>query len=607
MADNKYLILGNESYDTQDYKQAFFWYNKAALEGDIEAQNKLGHMYASGKGTAPDLDNAVVWYERAAKAGNAEAQFQLANIYYFNFELKKTAIEWYNKASNQGIAEASFQLAQIFYNKLNNQKAAIFFEKSAEQGMSYSAYKIAKMNYTGDGIKKDLQKAIRYFKKAAELGDSAASKKLGDIYLKENDELRNYREAVYWYEKSMENSQDAEVSLKLASLYHNETYGLKDYKKAAYWYYMTAEYTYRDSPLLLVIAKLFDDEKSEIKDIEKAAFCYEKAAGAGCTEAQLRIGEIYFNNENYRSAITWFEKAARKGNDEKQNLLGHIYLDEKYSERDLDKSYYWFRLSAKNGNPDSQFYTGLFCYCGVSIRNNDNKAKDWWEKSVEQNYAPAKYCLALAFDMMIYEDMQNEILQQLKACIDIYSYQLFLDMLNKKKSVFQEKIQRAENLKNNLFTIKSVKDMAPFSIEKKWRHSMQLILTDNGVFIDNICAYGGHNWVEEIGKIVRAKCVHKYNHDWLVYINDEIEKKVNNDSNKKFEYDNKIVIDEVIAQRSISLEKGDCKFIKQDSTVILAQEKGMRNQSLPWANKDVKILVYERENKRLIDWEWVDC
>ncbi len=607
MADNKYLILGNESYDLQNYKEAFFWYNKAASEGDIEAQNKLGHMYASGKGTDPDLDNAIVWYEKAAKAGNADAQFQLANIYFLNFELTETAIKWYSQASNQGIAEASFQLARIFYNESNNQKAAVFFEKAAEQGNTYSAYKIGKMNYTGDGIKKDLQKAIRYFKKAAELGDSNASKRLGDIYLKEITELRNYKEAVYWYEKSMENTRDAEISLKLASLYYNESYGLKDYKKAAYWYYMTAEYSYRDSPLLLVIAKLFDDEKSGIKDIEKAAFCYEKAAGAGCTEAQLRIGEIYFNNGNYLSAINWFEKAARKGNDEKQNLLGHIYLDGKNTEQDLDKSYYWFRLSAKEGNPDSQFYTGLFCYCGVSIGINDIKAKDWWEKAAEQKNVPAQYCLKIAFDMIIDEEMQDEILQQLKSCIDIYSYQLFSDILNKKKSVFQEKIQRAKNLQNNLFTIKSVKGMPPFSIEKKWRHNMQLIVTDNGVFIDNICLYGGHNWVDEIGKTVRAKYVHKYKHDWLIYINEENEKKENTDINKKNEYDNKVVIEEFIAQRSISPEKGDCKFIKQDSTFILAQEKGKRNQNLPWANKDVKILVYKKDNERLIDWEWLDC
>ena len=180
-------------------------------------------------------------------------------------------------------------------------------------------------------------------------------------------------------------------------------------------------------------------------------------------------------------------------------------------------------------------------------------------------------------------------------------------MLNKKRSNFQEKIQRAENLQNNLFTIKSVKGMAPFSIEKKWRHSMQLILTDNGVFIDNICSNGGHNWIEEIGKTVKAKCIHKYKHDWLIYINDENEKKENTDINKKNEYDNKVVIEEFIAQRSISPEKGDCKFIKQDSTFSLAQEKGKRNQNLPWANKDVKILVYEKEGERLIDWEWLDC
>ncbi|MCR5187627.1 MAG: sel1 repeat family protein, partial [Treponema sp.] len=338
----------------------------------------------------------------------------------------------------------------------------------------------------------------------------------------------------------------------------------------------------RDSSLLLLIAKLFDDEKSGIKDNKKAAFCYEKAAEGGCTEAQVKIGEIYLNKKDYYAAIYWFEKAARKGNDEKQNLLGHIYLNGEYIERNLKNAYSWFRLSAKGGNPDSQFYTGLFCYCGKGLKNPDiKKAKNWWEKAAEQKNVPAQYCLKIAFDMKVAEEIQVEFLEKLKACLDVFSYHLFLEMFNINKSIFQEKIQRAENLQNNLFTIRNVKGIAPFSIGKKWRHSMQLILTDNGVFIDNICSNGGHNWVEEIGKTVRAKCVHKYKHDWLIYINEENKKKENNDSNKKIEYNNKVVMEEVIAQRCISPEKGDCKFIKQDSTFILAQEKGMRNQSLP--------------------------
>ena len=84
--------------------------------------------------------------------------------------------------------------------------------------------------------------------------------------------------------------------------------------------------------------------------------------------------------------------------------------------------------------------------------------------------------------------------------------------------MFQQNCIRIENLQNDLFKIKSVKGISPFSIEKKWRFNMQLILTDHGVYYDNICSEGGHNWAEEIGKTVKAYCIKKFGHDFLKYI-----------------------------------------------------------------------------------------
>jgi TPR repeat protein len=39
----------------KDYKQAVYWYQKAADQGYAEAQSILGVMYANGKGVLKDL------------------------------------------------------------------------------------------------------------------------------------------------------------------------------------------------------------------------------------------------------------------------------------------------------------------------------------------------------------------------------------------------------------------------------------------------------------------------------------------------------------------------------------------------------------------------
>ena len=82
MKENKYLKLGNESYNLQNYKEALFWYTKAATEGNIEAQNRLGFMYC-GFGITPDLDKAIYWYDKASEQGDGKASFELAEIYCY--------------------------------------------------------------------------------------------------------------------------------------------------------------------------------------------------------------------------------------------------------------------------------------------------------------------------------------------------------------------------------------------------------------------------------------------------------------------------------------------------------------------------------------------
>jgi TPR repeat protein len=56
------------------YKQAVYWYQKAADQGYAEAQSILGVMYANGKGVLKDDKQAVYWYQKAADQGLAEAQ-----------------------------------------------------------------------------------------------------------------------------------------------------------------------------------------------------------------------------------------------------------------------------------------------------------------------------------------------------------------------------------------------------------------------------------------------------------------------------------------------------------------------------------------------------
>ncbi len=53
---------------------AITWWRKAAEQGSVRAQARLGYFYANGIGVAQDEAEAVRWYRKAAEQGYAEAK-----------------------------------------------------------------------------------------------------------------------------------------------------------------------------------------------------------------------------------------------------------------------------------------------------------------------------------------------------------------------------------------------------------------------------------------------------------------------------------------------------------------------------------------------------
>ena len=69
---------------TRDYKQAFAWHHKAALQGKSGAQYVVGAMYYTGNAVPQDQKHAVTWFRKAAEQGHAEAQHALGLMYRYH-------------------------------------------------------------------------------------------------------------------------------------------------------------------------------------------------------------------------------------------------------------------------------------------------------------------------------------------------------------------------------------------------------------------------------------------------------------------------------------------------------------------------------------------
>lgn len=101
----------------RDPSQARFWYARAAEQGHVGAQDRLGNMYFHGQGVEQDYIQAAFWFRKAAEQGDADAQYSLGRMYLLGiYGLRRDIAKanfWLKKASEQGLPSASIQLARI--------------------------------------------------------------------------------------------------------------------------------------------------------------------------------------------------------------------------------------------------------------------------------------------------------------------------------------------------------------------------------------------------------------------------------------------------------------------------------------------------------------
>lgn len=141
--------LGSYYIENKEFKKAFIWLEKSALQGNRCAQFSLGNCYRKGKGVEQNYKKAFEWYEKSALQGEPLSQNHLGCFYLSGIGVKK-----------------------------NHKKAFELFEKSALQGEPNSQNNLALCYLNGIGVKKNREKAVEWFQKAADQGHSEAKKSL---------------------------------------------------------------------------------------------------------------------------------------------------------------------------------------------------------------------------------------------------------------------------------------------------------------------------------------------------------------------------------------------------------------------------------------------
>ena len=149
--------------------------NKAAIQGDPDAQWELGYFHEygatdrSGNVLAPaSLPTALKWYQAAAERGNSHAQAALSIVFSSGGEIAQNfplAIHWAKKAIAQGNWSAAFNLGTIYRDLARPKMAFRWYQRAGAMGDTDAFMQIGLCHLFGIGTKQDFGSALSSFER----------------------------------------------------------------------------------------------------------------------------------------------------------------------------------------------------------------------------------------------------------------------------------------------------------------------------------------------------------------------------------------------------------------------------------------------------------
>jgi TPR repeat protein len=291
----------------------------SAARGDARSQARLARMYLDGAGVGQDYDLALDWNRKSAAQGNGEALACLGHMY--------------------------------------------------EKGL---------------GVDQDMQRAWEYFKKSAARGSTQGLVRLGDLYLNGSGVEQSFRKALARYQRAAEQVDDPESAglalYKLGTMYYQGQGVEKDLRKGFALYERSAKLG--NAKAQLCLGAIYRDGMGVGRDHKKAQEWFKKSARNDKSQAaDSAMGDIYRDGllveKNIPEAIQWYEKASEKGDQYARSELAKLTL-----EASIQQDFKTNLALAGTGDPKAMAEVAEMYLAGMGIEKNEEKACDWFEKSI---------------------------------------------------------------------------------------------------------------------------------------------------------------------------------------------------------------------------------
>ena len=247
----KQVELARKFYDKALYKEAYTWYEHAAMQNNGDGHNGLGCCYLHGNYVDKDPQKAFELFSKASELGSINGTYNLAVAYYNAWGTPydhEKAERLFEITAEYGIPESQYMVAKSYmHNRLgtiswrivkrrNTEIAYEWFMKAANQGHSPSQYEIGLFYQSGtDPCVRNIAKAYEWFKKAADNGNRNALFALGNLYYNGLDEQTpDYKTAFIYYKQAAEMGHVESMYKVAIALYYGKEIE-KDQEQGISW------------------------------------------------------------------------------------------------------------------------------------------------------------------------------------------------------------------------------------------------------------------------------------------------------------------------------------------------------------------------------------
>ncbi len=238
------------------------------------------------------------------------------------------------------------------------------------------------------GQNTSLPKSVDELRKSADAGDATAERDLGLIYENGNGVPQDFGEAAKWYAKAAV-QDDPVAENNLGVLYRLGNGVPKDFTNSVKLYSKAAKKEF--PPALMNLGIAYYNGEGVPADPVQAYAWLSLAAGDGYLPAREAISHLLPDVSECDVLRSWV-------------TIGSVYERGAPIPKNAAKALQWYRKAAEAGYPQAELEMSHLLQL-----SDAQSAADWRDKAIKQNYGPAMYELAQAYEKGLGSEQNSEL------------------------------------------------------------------------------------------------------------------------------------------------------------------------------------------------------